>query len=301
MAELSQEEQLEHKKQLLHFIKLFFPDEEIVTLADLVKNISNCPSVRGGNKDKLDFYDYYEVGLRDCNEEGVIEFDPETKKDLGAANKNMVYKYALHKNDLLLPYRASRHMKIARVEKEYALPIVTNTSTIRIEMDRESAQEMSICIQAYLDLLYVQHYLLPDSKSSSEKRQSIKIQYLKELPVPRFKINSHINYREIFTTHCQMTSIAKEIHKYGAHLHYNIATQKETTAHLFKNSASNAQKFSNDKALKDRLSKLLEELKQLENITYELNKDFFEKLKERHHKPRMPIPSYCSTNKLNQI
>jgi len=289
LTELSQEELLENKKQLLHYIKLFFSNEEIVTLADLVKNISNCPSVRGGNRDKLDFYDYYEVGLRDCNEEGVIEFDPETKKDLGAANRSMVYKYALHKNDLLLPYRAARHMKIARVEKEYELPIVTNTSTIRIEMDRESAQEMSICIQAYLDLPYVQDYLIPNSRCHHGKRPSLKIQYLRELPIPRFKVNSNLNYQKIFTKNSHMAFIAQEISKYSSMLNYNIRIKKETTAHLFKNSTSNMEDITNDKELQIKLSRLLKELEQLEDVSYKLNKDFYEIFKGVYPNSKMAI------------
>ncbi len=276
MIELPQEALLANQKKLIHNIKLFFPNEEIVTLADLVKNISNCPSVRGGNKGKLDFLDYYEIGLRDCNKDGVIEFDPKTKKDLGAANKIMVQKYALHQNDLLLPYRAAKHMKIARVAKEYDFPIVTNTSTIRIQMHKESTTEMSFYIQAYLDLPYVQHYLIPDSRCNHGKRPSIKIRYLQELPIPKFQINSNIDYQNIFTTHSQMASIAQEIYQYSSMLNYNIRIQKETTAHLFKNSTSNIENISYNKELKNKMITFLDKLKQLENISYKLNKDFYE-------------------------
>lgn len=293
MRELDQEELPENKKQLLHYIKLFFPDEEIVTLSDLVKNISNCPSVRRGNKGRLDFKDYYEVGLRDCNEEGVIEFDPQTKKDLGAANRSMVEKYALRKNDLLLPYRAARHMKIARVEKEYKFPIVTNPSTIRIEMGKESTEEISICIQAYLDLPYVQRYLIPDSRPSHGKRAALDIQHLRELPIPKFMINSHIDYKEIFTTHLEMASIVQKMQRYNSRVYHNIISKKETTAHLFQNSASDVDTLSHDKELKDRLLKLLEDLRQLESISYELNKDFLEILEEiyPHYRMMTPLPS----------
>ena len=269
----------DNKKKLLEDITTYFPDHEIITLGDIVKNISNCPSVRGGDKKKLDFLDYYEVGLRDCNIYGVIEIDPSSKKKLGAANKSMVFKYKLHKNDLLLPYKVSRQIKVARIGKEYDLPMVTNTSTTRIEMYDETPQELAIIIQAYFDLPYVQHYLISSSKAHLSKRAPLKPQILSELPIPRFQIDSHIDYKTIYNKNAEIQNISTQIYNYSSKLRYSTDVYQETASHFFASSVEESSELLKDDIL-NRLKKLLEELKNIEDIAFKANTDILRKFPE---------------------
>ncbi len=276
---MSQQVNIEYKNKLLKKIKTFFPEHEIITLSDIVKNISNCPSVRGGDKEKLDFFDYYEVGLRDCNPFGVIEIDPDSKRRLGAANGSMVAKYKLRKNDLLLPYKVSRQIKVARIEKEYDLPMVTNTSTTRIEMYEDAPKEMAIIIQSYLDLPYIQEYLISISRAHLQRRAPLKPQILLSLPIPRFDIDKNMDYSEIYNKHSEMEDIAKEIDHYSRKLRYSIDIYKETTAHLFMNSVKTASKTKKEDLI-NRMKKILKELEDIEDISYKNNEYLFEMFPE---------------------
>ena len=126
------EQEDEKKYQLfLQELKRSFGDIEITTLSELVKNISLSPSVRSGDVNELDTsLKYYEVGLRDIDDMGVVTIEYCKNKKLGPGNRYLIHKYALKENDLLLPYRASRHIKVARVGSHYPASIVTNASII---------------------------------------------------------------------------------------------------------------------------------------------------------------------------
>ena len=265
------------KENLIQKIMTHFPDYEIITLGYLVKNISNPPSVRGGNKKKLDYNDYYEVGLSNRNLYGVIKIDPSKKKQLGAANKEMVLKYKLKKNDLLLPYYVSKTINVARIESEYDLPMVTNTSTLRVEMYKDTPEEVSIIIQSYFSLPYVQEYLIKSAyimnqqntqvyrdNSFKRKRNTFKPKLLLELPIPRFHINQNINYKKIFNEYAEIKHLSIEIHGYGRKFLTSLNYPSEITAHLFNNNTDTLHDISpEEQEIKKKMQKLSKELKEL--------------------------------------
>jgi len=187
---LEESSSAERFEGLLEVLAKDFKGIPLTTLDTLVKNISLAPSVRSGPKEKLDpNVKYYEVGLRDINAERVITLEHCKKKNLGPANPYLVQKYALHENDLLLPYRASTDLTIARVGSHYPAAVVTNASVIRIEMKEDTTTELAILIQAYLSISYVKKAILPKEIFSRERRYGrylISIKTLCALPIPTF-------------------------------------------------------------------------------------------------------------------
>ncbi len=190
MNELEEQIAKEEYNSFFKKVKECFPNIEISTLDTLVKNISLSPSVRTGDIDKLDpLAEYYEVGLRDINDEGLVTIEYSKDKDLGPANNYLIEKYALKENDLLIPYRTSRDYKVARVGNNYPAPLVTNASVIRIEMYEDTPKDIAILIQTYLLTRLVKQYIIPKELYHPGKqyaRHLISTKKLAQLPIPKF-------------------------------------------------------------------------------------------------------------------
>ena len=233
-----QEEQLK-REHLLKKLSKSFPQIQITTLKKLVKNISLSPSVRSGDKNKLDENaKYYEVGLRDIDEHGVITIERCKNKKLGGANNYFINKYALKENDLLLPYRAALNMKVARVGSDYPYPLVTNASVIRIEMHKETPKELALLIQAYLSIHYVQHYILPKHVHSPERRFSrrlISTKLLAELPIPHFtrEMVAEGGFSAIYLKHLEIENKLTSLYKESGNLIRCLSKDEDETINLF--------------------------------------------------------------------
>jgi len=233
-----QEEQ-EKREHLLEKLGKSFPRMQITTLGKLVKNISLSPSVRSGDKNKLDENaKYYEVGLRDIDEHGVVTIERCKNKELGGANNYFINKYALKENDLLLPYRATLTMKVARVGSDYPHPLVTNASVIRIEMHKGTPKELALLIQAYLSISYVQNYILPKHVHSPEKRFSRRLlstKLLTELPIPHFtkEMVQEGGFSEIFLKHIEIENKLTILYKESRNLIRCLSRDEEETINLF--------------------------------------------------------------------
>jgi len=239
---VKEQEDKEKYETLLQKIKSSFTDIEISTLGKLVKNISLSPSVRSGNKDKLEEdVQYYEVGLRDIDTEGIITVEQCKRKNLGPASRYLVKKYSLKENDLLIPYRASRSIKVARVGSNYPTPLVTNASIIRIEMKEDTSKDLALLIQAYLSIDYVQRYILPKEVYSSKRtfsRHLISIKVLNELPIPRFTEDmvAQKDFAELYLRRISLLSKARSLNKYLRSIIVRIAKDEDETINLFLNS-----------------------------------------------------------------
>jgi len=238
LEKISQEEQ-ERREEFVKKLSVRFPQMQITTLGKLVKNISLSPSVRSGDKNKLDENaKYYEVGLRDIDEHGVVTIERCKNKELGGANNYFIKKYALKENDLLLPYRATLTMKVARVGSDYPHPLVTNASVIRIEMNKETPKELALLIQAYLSISYVQNYILPKHVHSPEKRFSRRLlstKLLTELPIPHFtkEMVQEGGFSEIFLKHIEIENKLTSLYKESRNLIRCLSRDEEETINLF--------------------------------------------------------------------
>ena len=233
-----QDEQVK-REHLEEKLNKSFPQMQITTLKKLVKNISLSPSVRSGNKNRLDENArYYEVGLRDIDEHGVITIERCKDKNLGGANNYFINKYALKENDLLIPYRATLNMKVARVGSDYPLPLVTNASVIRIELFEETPKELALLIQAYLSIHYVQNYILPKHVHSPERRFSrrlISTKLLSELPIPHFTKEMVVEggFSEIYLKHFEIENKLTSLYKDSKNLIDCLSRDEDETINLF--------------------------------------------------------------------
>lgn len=193
---MSETQTIDEEKEYNTFfnkVKTCFEGIEITTLDKLVKKISLSPSVRTGDQSKLDKdAKYYEVGMKDSDEEGVVTIEHCKNKRLGAANNYLIKKYALKENDLLLPYRVSRDYKVLHVGSNYPAPLVTNASLIRIEMYDDTPKDVAMLIQAYLLSWFVQQYVIPKDVYQAQRmhpRHLISTKRLASLPIPRFTVD----------------------------------------------------------------------------------------------------------------
>ena len=190
MSEIQTIDEKKEYNTFLKKVKTCFPGIEITTLDKLVKKISLSPSVRTGDNDKLDInVKYYEVGMKDSDEKGVVTIEYCKNKKLGAANNYLIEKYTLKENDLLLPYRVSRNYKVLRVGSNYPAPLVTNASVIRIEMHDDTPKDIAMLIQTYLLSWFVQQYVIPKDVYQARRmhpRHLISTKRLSSLPIPKF-------------------------------------------------------------------------------------------------------------------
>ena len=233
-----QEEQIE-REYLLEKLGKNFPQIQITTLKKLVKNISLSPSVRSGDKNKFDENaKYYEVGLRDIDEHGVITIERCKDKKLGGANNYFINKYTLKENDLLIPYRAAHNIKVARVGSDYPYPLVTNASVIRIEMLKDTPKEFALLIQAYLSIDYVQNYILPKHVHSPERkfsRRLISTKLLAKLPIPHFtkEMVTEGSFSEIYLKHLEIENKLTSLYKESENLIRCLSKEENEIIKLF--------------------------------------------------------------------
>ena len=239
MSEIETRDEEKEYNTFFKKVKICFPDIEITTLDKLVKNISLSPSVRTGEADKLDpSVKYYEVGLRDINEEGLVSIELCKDKQLGAANTYLVEKYALKENDLLIPYRASRDYKVSRVGSNYPAPLVTNASVIRIEMHKNSPKDIAILIQTYLLAWFVKQYILPKELYSPKREYSrhlISTKRLAQLPIPNFTTDmiSDGNYEALFKNKKLLESKGRELINRSSNIFHCVDKESEQLLKLF--------------------------------------------------------------------
>lgn len=264
----------EDKKKYEAFLqkmKQSFGDMEITTLKELVKNISLSPSVRSGDKNKLDPHiNYYEVGLRDIDDQSLITIEQCKNKKLGPANPYLIEKYALKENDLLLPYRASRTLKVARVGNGYPAPLVTNASVIRIEMYEGTSKDLALLIQAYLSIHYVQMYILPARNRPPEpptSRELISTKRLADLPIPKFtnELVENKNFSDFYLQRLEIENKLLDLVRNSKYLLSCIAKDEEETINLFLHHKEKLPELQrNESNILGKLKELLNEFVLLE-------------------------------------
>ena len=254
-------------------VEMCFPGIEITTLNTLVKNISLSPSVRTGAAEKLDsLAQYYEVGLRDIDAEGLVSIQHSKNKQLGAANTYLIQKYALKENDLLVPYRASRDYKVSRVGKDYPAPLVTNASVIRIEMYEDAPKDIAILIQTYLLAWFVKQYIIPKDVYRPQKqyaRHLISTKKLAQLPIPKFTSDmlSDNNYEALFKNKKLLESKGRELTNRSRNILNCVDRKSEELLKLFLYDKQKiAPILEDEENILQKIQKLIDELTELTEI-----------------------------------
>lgn len=186
-----------------------FSDVEIVTLKDLTKKIAVISKVRVGKERSVT--DYHEVTLTDVNAYGIIEVDL-SKGTPAPANSSAITSQRLHKNDLLVSYRG-KDIKVARIDREYKVPVVSNNSAMRIQFDcedKEETEEVSLFVQIYLQLPYVKEYIDSREQTPNTNRKLLSPTFLADLPIPLFESRDY-DFKDFINTRLEMLITAKKM------------------------------------------------------------------------------------------
>ena len=208
---------------------------EIVKLEDLAKKIAVISKVRVGKERNV--LDYHEVTLADVNEYGIITVDS-TKEKPAPANRSAITSQALHKNDLLVSYRGV-DIKIGRIDKEYKEPIVSNNSAIRIQFDyedKDEEEEISMFVQAYLQLPYVKEYIAKRPQSSENNRKILSPLFLSNMPIPLFHSRNY-DFKELVNNRLKAVNIVKELLEEMQELKVRLENHKNDSPSLYLNSS----------------------------------------------------------------
>lgn len=258
------------REEFIELLLKKFPNNEIVTLDNIVKKISLVPSVRSADENRLHYNDYYEISLKDTDCYGVIQV-VEGRRHLGAASKELVKKYALKANDILLSYRSSRRITVARVGNDYPTTLVANASTIRIRMKDEAAEDLSILIQAYLNLDFVQEYLLPQKETVSEaqkhKRYLLNTKDLINLPIPNFHIDEQYSFKELYQRRATLKECSIELFNTAKKLKIHTEDLKDDCINTYLNNTQTLPSLANkEKELLNKMKNLLKEMEDLYKV-----------------------------------
>ena len=178
-----------------------FPADKIVSLQEMLERVSKVSNVRV-RKDRT-VEDYYEIGIDDVNEEGVLVV-PKQPKKFAPANASAIESQRLHKGDLIFGYRGKMG-KVGLVNDEFNVPVVTNNGMIRIRFPEERKEETPRYVQTYLESPLIRTFL----DSMLEDRKGVKVlnvETIESLPIPYFeemvgitKFSTLINRRKSIT------------------------------------------------------------------------------------------------------
>ena len=178
-----------------------FPADKIVSLQEMVERVSKVSNVRV-RKDRT-VEDYYEIGIDDVNEEGILEV-PEQPKKFAPANASAIESQRLHKGDLIFGYRGKMG-KVGLASDEFDVPVVTNNGMIRIRFPEDRKEETPRYVQTYLESPLIRTFL----DSMLEDRKGVKVlsvETIESLPIPYFeemagitKFSTLINRRKSIT------------------------------------------------------------------------------------------------------
>ena len=265
------EDDLLAKERFIKILKGTFPSQSIITLGEIVKKIAVVSKVRVGND--LTWNDYDEVTPTKLDAYGILI--PHRKgKDLGPANKNLLESQNLNPGDLLISYRGSKHYSVGRAGDNYMRKTIGNNGAIRIQFDEEVNKEIPVMLQSFLNLQYVQEYLLSVAQVSSESKYPRKIltsQILLELPIPKFEVQYNNSYKNKYEKNLELINTLDNISQFTTQLksklEKNVAKQLENYLADYTNSDSDNE--THDKQMEASLNMLEMNLKQLELIIKE--------------------------------
>ena len=178
-----------------------FPLDKLVTLQEMVERVSKVSNVRVRADRTVE--DYYELGIDDVNEEGVLVV-PDNPKKFKPANASAIESQRLHRGDLIFGYRGKMG-KVGLIDDEFNIPVVTNNGMIRIRFSDDRRDETPRYIQTYLESPLIRTFL----DSMLEDRNGVKmlsVETIEALPIPYFgemlgitKFSTLVNRRKSIT------------------------------------------------------------------------------------------------------
>jgi len=174
----------EKEEKFMALVKILeeeFPRDKLVSLKEMTESISKVSNVRvrvGEVKE------YYELGIDDINDEGVLTI-PENPKKFAPANESAIKSQRLHMGDLIFGYRGKMG-RVGLIDNEFKIPVVTNNGMMRIRFPEERRDETPRHVQAYLESPLIQSFL----NSMLEDRGKVKVlsvETVESLPIPYFQ------------------------------------------------------------------------------------------------------------------
>ena len=178
-----------------------FPPEKIVTLQEMTERISKVSNVRVRSAREIE--DYYELGVDDINEEGILTI-PDNPKKVAPANASAIASQRLHRGDLIFGYRGKMG-KVGLVDDEFDVPVVTNNGMMRIRFSEDRKEETPRYVQTYLESPLIRTFL----DNMLEDRKGVKVlsvETIEALPIPYFeemvgitKFSTLVNRRKSIT------------------------------------------------------------------------------------------------------
>ncbi len=174
----------ESEEKFMALVKMLeqeFPKDKLVRLGEMTESISKVSNVRVRDR-KVE--EYYELGIDDINDEGVLTV-PQNPKKFAPANESAIKSQRLHRGDLIFGYRGKMG-RVGLINDEFEVPVVTNNGMIRIRFPEERRDETPRYVQTYLESPLIQSFL----NNMLEDRGKVKVLsvgMIEALPIPNFQ------------------------------------------------------------------------------------------------------------------
>ena len=240
-----------------------FSPDKIVTLQEIIERVSKVSNVRVRTVREIE--DYYELGVDDVNEEGVLVV-PSNPKKFTPANASAVESQRLHRGDLIFGYRGKMG-RVGLVNEEFNTPIVTNNGMIRIRFPDDRLDETPSYVQTYLESPLIRTFL----DSMLEDRKGVKVlsvETIESLPIPYFeemagitKFSTIINRRKSITL-----AVKKVIVEAESLLQKRKAFESEAISLQVKPLDELSKVNSNDHVAEESLKQLKMQLERLSKV-----------------------------------
>lgn len=239
------------------------PNEKLVRLREMVASVSKVSNVRVRTKT---VEKYYELGIDDVNDEGILTIPVDPKK-FAPANESAIKSQRLHRGDLIFGYRGKMG-KVGLIDNEFDVPAVTNNGMIRIRFSDGRIDETPRYVQTYLESPLIRSFL----DSMLEDRNGVKVlsvETIEALPIPYFeemvgmtKFSTIVNRRKSITL-----AVKKVIEEAELLLHKRKAFESESISLQTKTPNELTLINEEDHATKDKLNQMKLELTFLGSIS----------------------------------
>jgi len=265
--------QTKNLKTFHEMIKTNFSTLKVVKLSELTKSIAKVSNVRVR---ECSVKDYYELGVSDINDDGVLTIPANPKKHK-PANHSAIESQRLHVNDIIFGYRGKMG-KVGVVAKEFEMPVVTHSGMIRIVIADNRSEETSRYIQAYLSSKLVRTYLNSMLDDRNQKK-TLDVEVVAHLPIPYFdemegmaKFSTILNRRRTISV-----GVRKLIEQAQILLHlYEDMESESFVLQTFPNEQLNliAQNDSEKEVALDTITTQLQMLKNYQSVRNILAEEF---------------------------
>lgn len=168
-----------------NILKRKFPNDKIIKLGDIA-HISDATRLVYDENSNL--VEYKKVTFTKLSSNGEFIVDNSTPVDKAFLNSKQFRKF-LTEGDIILPKKATKKLKIGIVGK-CKDNLIANNGMIRVILKDKS---ISLQVQRYLELPYIQKFILDSFNINQDKRCFLNSMILKNLPIPKFAANESFN------------------------------------------------------------------------------------------------------------